>query len=195
MKIFVIDTGYGDADWMGHGTVVIDIIKHYNKSAEIVSLSNSNSNPITSMEMNLLYVMANCKLTDILLTPWNLPRNSRMDKLFKNISKKCKKIICTSGNNSEFNLDDWTPARLTDYCDVIHCIKKSGDLASFATHNPKTIGMYGTNITCADGVIRGGSTLSASIYCGIVSRNSDPRFLRRITRLIKHKYQAEIGYE
>ena len=92
-------------------------------------------------------------------------------------------------------MDQLTPANLTEYCDVIHCLKKTGDTASFATHNTNTIGMYGTNVTCPDGVVRSGSTISAAIYCGIVSRNSDERFLRRVTRLIRHRYQSEIMHE
>ena len=195
MKIFVIDTGYAESDWSGHGTVVIDIIKSYNKQAEIVSLSNAHTRTQTSVEMNLFYVLANCTKDDILITPWNISKNTRIDEIFKKISNKCKKIICTAGNNSEYILDDWTPARLTDYCDVIHCIKKSGDTASFATQDQNTIGMYGTNVTCPDGVVRSGSTISAAIYCGIVSRNSDQRFIRRVTRLITHKYQSEINHE
>lgn len=195
MKIFVIDTGYAESDWSGHGTVVIDIIKYYNKHAEIISLSNAHTITHTSVEMNLFYVLANCTKNDILITPWNITKNIRMDEIFKKISYKCKKIICTAGNNSEYVLDDWTPARLTDYCDVIHCIKKSGDTASFATKDQNTIGMYGTNVTCPDGVVRSGSTISAAIYCGIVSRNSDHRFIRRVTRLIAHKYQSEISHD
>lgn len=194
MKIFVIDTGYAESDWLGHGTVVIDIIKYYNKEADIVSLSNTHNRTLTSVEMNLFYVLANCTQNDILITPWNISKNSRIDELFAKISRKCKKIVCTAGNNREYKLDDWTPARLTDYCDVIHCVKKSGDLASFATQNKDTIGMYGTNVTCPDGVVRSGSTISAAIYCGIVSRNSDQRFLRRVTRLIANKYQSEISH-
>ena len=195
MKIFVIDTGYAESDWSGHGTVVIDIIKYYNKQAEIISLTNAHTGTQTSVEMNLFYVLANCTKNDILITPWNITKNIRIDEIFKKISNRCKKIICTAGNNSEYKLDQLTPANLTEYCDVIHCLKKTGDTASFATHNTNTIGMYGTNVTCPDGVVRSGSTISAAIYCGIVSRNSDERFLRRVTRLIRHRYQSEIMYE
>lgn len=195
MKIFVIDTGYAESDWSGHGTVVIDIIKSYNKQAEIISLTNAHTRTQTSVEINLFYVLANCTKNDILITPWNIAKNIHIDEIFKKISNRCKKIICTAGNNSEYNLDQLTPANLTEYCDVIHCLKKTGDTASFATHNTNTIGMYGTNVTCPDGVVRSGSTISAAIYCGIVSRNSDERFLRRVTRLIRHRYQSEIMYE
>ena len=195
MKIFVIDTGYAESDWSGHGTVVIDIIKSYNKQAEIISLTNAHTRTQTSVEINLFYVLANCTKNDILITPWNIAKNIHIDEIFKKISNRCKKIICTAGNNSENNLDQLTPATLTEYCDVIHCLKKTGDTASFATHNTNTIGMYGTNVTCPDGVVRSGSTISAAIYCGIVSRNSDERFLRRVTRLIRHRYQSEIMYE
>lgn len=195
MKIFVIDTGYAESDWSGHGTVVIDIIKYYNKQAEIISLTNAHTRTQTSVEMNLFYVLANCTKNDILITPWNISKNTRIDEIFKKISNRCKKIICTAGNNSEYKLDQLTPANLTEYCDVIHCLRKTGDTASFATHNTNTIGMYGTNVTCPDGVVRSGSTISAAIYCGILSRNSDERFLRRVTHLIRRQYQSEIMHE
>lgn len=194
MKIFVIDTGYGESDWMGHGTVITDIVRYYNIHADIQTLRNNNHNTLMSLEINLFYVLANCSESDMVLTPWNIPQNDKIDQLFKKISLKCSRIICTAGNHSQNILDEWTPARLTDYCDVVHCIKKSGDAASFATHSKETIGMYGTNVTCPDGVVRSGSSISAAIYCGIISRNSDKKFFRRVYRLIQKKYLSEIGH-
>lgn len=192
MKIFCVDTGYGEQDWKGHGTVVIDIIKHYNSSANIVSLSNDQYDDLKILEMNLYYVLANCSKDDILITPWNIPRNQHIDQLFVQIAEKCKRIVCTAGNNKDLMLEDLTPANLVEVCDVIHCVRKTGKPASFATLSSGTKGMYGTNVTCPDGIVRSGSTISAAIYCGIISRNDSEKFLRRVTRLIGKKYLQEL---
>lgn len=192
MKIYVIDTGYRDTDFMGHGTIMIDIIKSYNPGCDIHSLSNDHASDITAIEMNLLYVLANGEKSDILFTPWHITQSDRIDNLFKKISKKIHRVICTAGNQSDLDITQITPGNLTSHCDVIHCLRKSGEPATFATLGADTIGMYGTNITCPDGKVRSGSSLSAAIYCGIISRNSDQRFLRRVTRLMSHKFHTEL---
>jgi len=193
MKIYVIDTGYGDSDFMGHGTVMIDIIKSYNPKSDIHSLKNNYFDAEKSVEINLLYVLANCGANDILLTTWQIEKSDRIDNLFKKISQKLSVIICTAGNERYQDITQITPANLTSYCDVIYCIRKSGEPATFATVADNTIGMYGTNITCPDGKVRSGSSISAAIYCGIISRNSDPRFLRRVMAKMTKKFQAEIN--
>lgn len=192
MKIYVIDTGYRDTDFMGHGTVMIDIIKSYRPRCDIHSLNSTHSDDITSVEINLLYVLANSKSTDILFTPWHISKSDRIDDLFKKISQKIHRVICTAGNQSDLDITQITPGNLTSYCDVIHCLRKSGEPATFATQGTGTQGMYGTNITCPDGKVRSGSSLSAAIYCGIISRNSDQRFLRRVTRLMSQRFLSEL---
>lgn len=192
MKIYVIDTGYKDSDFMGHGTIMIDIIKSYNPKCDIQSLSNNHSEDITSVEMNLLYVLANAQSSDILFTPWHISKSDRIDDLFKKISQKIHRVVCAAGNQSDLDITQITPGNLTSDCDVIHCLRKTGEPATFATQGPGTLGMYGTNITCPDGKVRSGSSLSAAIYCGIISRNSDRRFLRRVTRLMGQKFLSEL---
>jgi hypothetical protein len=198
-KIYIID---GDFAESGHGSILADIIRHYNPHSDIHCLTNidhCSSETVTKININLHYVLANCTSQDILFTPWNILKSldsnnlSETDDLFKQISQKCFRVICTAGNRSDTQPELWTPASLTTDCDVIHAMRKTGAVADFATHNSHTLGMYGTNVTCPDGEVRSGSSISAAIYCGIISRNSDQRFLRRVTRLISKKYLRELG--
>lgn len=184
--IFIID----ENDKSMHGYITQTLVKYYNPCAEIFYIgldrSSSHYHIIDALEKVLDLICDR----DYFLVTWTVEKNDKIDNLFLQIKNKCKKVICSAGND-QINVDFISPSNLTKHIDVVTCLRKNGQLASFSNYGDYTKGMYGTNITVGGEKISG-SSISAAIYTGIVSRNDNPRFLKKVTYLMKQRFEREI---
>lgn len=190
MKIFCLDSNY-DQEFKNHGKVMCDIIRYYSPTAVINFKEIPPGCGIAMLTDMLMDIYEKAELGDIMLISWNIPPNAIVEQCILDIAKKCS-VIVAAGNQSH-SVTKFTPQRLQQHVTVVHAIKKNGELASFTNYGDHTVPMYGTNVTCADGVVRSGTSISAAIYTGIISRNNDPRFFRRVFALMRRKYLQEIS--
>jgi len=184
--IFIID----ENDKSMHGYVTQTLVKYYNPCAEIFYIGLDKSSSRYNIKDALEKVLDLICDQDYLLVTWTIAKNKEIDNLFLQIKNKCKKIVCSAGNDKT-NVELLTPANLTKHIDVITCLRKNGQLASFSNFGDCTKEMYGTNIT-VNGEKISGSSISAAIYTGIVSRNDHPRFLQKVTYLMQQRFTQEL---
>jgi len=173
-----------------HGYVTQTLVKYYNPCAEIFYIGLDKSSSYDNITDALEKVLDLICDQDYFLVTWTVKKNVAIDNLFLQIKNKCKKVICCAGND-RINVDLISPANLTKHIDVITCLRKNGQLASFSNFGDYTRGMYGTNIL-VNGEKISGSSISAAIYTGILSRNDNPRFLQKVTYLMQQRFAQEL---
>jgi hypothetical protein len=185
MTIWLLDSG----DWSSHGKAVEDIVRAVSPKVQIKRIKFPKHLSVSNIIDSLLFVNSCAKKGDIILITWTIPRNDQIDSIIKSLSKKYR-IICSAGNSKQ-HVENFTPANLDNTVEVIHCLKKSGENASFTNFGASTIGMYGTNIT-VNGLKRSGTTISAAIYAALVSRNSNPKFVERVKSMMQKRFYKEM---
>lgn len=186
MKIFIIDKEASS----DHAKATLSIIRYYNPDIDIEHTALSSPVSLSQIKSCLEKILNTCSKDDYLLVTWTIPKNQDIDELFLTIADKCKKVICSAGNNNQ-DIEDLTPVNLSKKIDVVYCMRKNGAPATFSNYGNSLKGMYGTNIT-VNGAKRSGSSISAAIYAGIVIRNNDIRFLRRLTKKMQKKFEEQL---
>lgn len=188
MKIWLLDSG----DWSDHGKITEKIVKYISPNCDIERIKFPELLLVSDVIDSLMYVSDRASSGDIVLITWILPRNQKVDDAVLSLSKKAR-VICSAGNLKQ-DIKNFSPANLSSNIEVVHCLNKKGDLASFSNFGEHTVGMFGTNISI-DNLKYSGTTISAAIYAGLISRNSNPKFLDRVTRFLFRKFSRDLNAE
>jgi len=186
MKIWLLDSG----DWSEHGRVTEKIVRYISPNCDIERIKFPKLLLVSDIIDSLLYVKNQASASDIVLITWVLPRSQEIDEIVLSLSKKLR-VICSAGNLKQ-DIKNFSPANLSSNIEVIHCLNKKGEIASFSNFGECTIGMFGTNILI-DNLRYSGTTISAAIYAGLISRNNNPKFLHKMTRFLSRKFNRELN--
>lgn len=203
--IYVIDTGYSgkhadisseQVDEIGHGTAMINIIKGFTPKAEIIPIKVRPSMLRDELLSVFSELIDRVKVADIVLLNWVVDKDLQLDSIVSILVDRCC-VVCAAGNFSK-SIELYSPTTVKGV-HVVACLNKSGKLAKMSNYcndgNMKY--MFGTTfitdsingtITCS------GTSVSASIYAALMSRNKTCKFMTKSFNKLKKKYNDELAY-
>lgn len=198
MTIFVVDSGYGNDDPIGHGTLMANLIKQYcDAPLEVMKVSHDDTKEQLARKLCALYSL--CNEGDIVLMAWVIDRDADIDLLVNNIATKCT-VVCAAGNFAS-SVEHFTPAHLQSVI-TVGCLNKSSQIArlsNWPSKSKEVVWMFGTTmkIEGKDGThVVSGTSVSAALYTALLYRaeqlSHPEKFMTRAMALLKKKFKSEI---
>ena len=176
-----------------HSRYILDILsKHTDVKIELVTIPPDPS--YGELGKVILSLLTKVSYNDIVLCPWAVSADSRLDNLFTDLSDRCW-VVAAAGN---FNADikDFTPARSHGVITVA-CLNKSGLKAALSnwSNEKDLIWLAGTNYHVG-WTNNSGTSISAAIYAAFLAesiKNSDPALLDHLIAEYTKQVWAEIN--
>ena len=158
--IYLLDSGL-------HSKTSLEIINSIVKTdVEYIEMAMpSTYNAIYCLVSNLINQVQS---VDIVLCPWCISANEKLDELFEKLSKLCT-VICAAGNHGK-EVEFFSPARAFGVT-VIGSANKEGNRAQFSNFSyiKQIILMPGTNVELND-EFHFGTSISSAIYASLLEK-------------------------
>ena len=177
--IYLVDESLSD---VSHSRFMMDIIKqHTSQPIELLSVGTTIGDIVFILEKLLHCVTPQ----DIILCPWAIAGNPRIDSYFEELADLCW-VITAAGNTSE-SIDNWTPARVHNVI-TVGCLNKSGNKASLSNFSDtkQLEWVTGTNYSVG-WKISSGTSISAALYAAFLSEAIVAKDITVVNTLIKQE--------
>jgi len=189
--IYLLDSPFSDTS---HSRYIIDIIRqHSNVDIEHIPLMPD----VTIYELSEIIYDLFTKVVpnDIVLCPWAIPANDKLDNLFTELSELC--YVVAAAGNFKSPIENYTPARTAGVI-TVGTLNKSGLVAALSNYSnsKEVVWVPGTNYNVG-WKNSSGTSVSAAVYAAFLSlsiKENDPALLNKL--LEKHKnlvYQELYG--
>lgn len=154
----------------------IEVVKH------IEIPTQPTINQLISIVNDLLYKVLP---SDIVVCPWAIPFNQRVNEVFENLSKSC--FVVTAAGNSNTEIETYSPASANGVI-VVGCLNKSGNKATLSNYSntKKLVWVTGTNYNI-NGTIESGSSVSAMLYAAYLAESLRTKNPNLVDQLIEQR--------
>jgi hypothetical protein len=167
-----------------HSAISETILKQFTNEA-ITLIEVSVTTKIDALCVKLTELTNQVTTDDIVLCPWAIPKNVKLDLAFTALAEKCS-VVAGAGNSSE-PIENFTPSG-TDGVITVGCLNKMGAMASLSNFSStkRMEWVTGTNFNI-NGQMHSGTSISAAIYAAFLAEANAAKDLGKLQVLIEER--------